>query len=65
MAAFALAHNAADRQAPPATGEGVPKTTYVSRPQRELTYGSNEPTLLSVVGEVRVVEQDYNTYVFC
>jgi hypothetical protein len=43
----------------------VPKTAYVSRPQRELTYGSNEPTLLSVVGEVRVVEQDYNTYVFC
>jgi hypothetical protein len=65
VAAFALAHNAADRQAPSATGEGVPKTAYVSRPQRELTYGSIEPTLLSVVDEVRVVEQDYNTYVFC
>jgi len=65
VAAFALAHNAADRQAPPAGGEGVPKTAYVSRSQRELTHGSNEPTLLSVVGEVRVVEQDYNTYVFC
>ena len=27
VAAFALAHNAADRQAPPAGGEGVPKTS--------------------------------------
>ena len=29
VAAFALAHNAADRQAPPAAGEGVPRTAYV------------------------------------
>ena len=36
VAAFALAHNAADRQAPPAAGEGVPRTAYVSRSQREL-----------------------------
>ena len=64
MAAFALAHNAADRQALPATGEGVPKTAYVSRSQRELTYGPNESTLLSV-GDVRVVEEDYNPYVIC
>jgi hypothetical protein len=62
VAAFALAHNAADRQAPPAAGEGVPKSAYVSRSQRELTYGPNEPTLLSV-GDVRIVEEDYNPYV--
>jgi len=41
----------------------VPKTAYVSRSQRELTYGPNEPTLLTVVGEVRVVEEDYNPYI--
>jgi hypothetical protein len=62
VAAFALAHNAADRQAPPAAGEGVPRSAYVSRSQRELTYGPNEPTLLSV-GDVRMVEEDYNPYV--
>ena len=65
VAAFALAHNAADRQAPPAAGEGVPKTAFVSRSQREVTDGSNEATLLSAVGEVRVVEEDYNPYVIC
>jgi len=42
----------------------VPKTAYVSRSQRELTYGPNEPTLLSV-GDVRIVEEDYNPYVIC
>lgn len=62
VAAFALAHNAADRQAPPAAGEGVPKTAYLSRSQRELTYGPNEPTLLSV-GDVRIVEEDNNPYI--
>jgi len=31
----------------------------VSRSQRELTYGPNEPTLLSV-GDVRMVEEDDN-----
>ncbi len=35
-AAIALAHNGSDRQAPPAAGESVPKTPYVSRSQREL-----------------------------
>ena len=44
-AAFALAHNGSDRQAPPAAGESVPKTPYVSRSQRELTYGPGEPAL--------------------
>jgi hypothetical protein len=43
-------------------GEGVAKTSYVSRSQRELTYGPNESTLLSV-GDVRIVEEDYNPYV--
>ena len=59
VAAFALAHNAADRQAPPAAGEGVPRTSYVSRSQRELTYGPGEPALLAV-GEVRMVEEEMN-----
>ena len=62
MAAFALAHNAANRQAPPAAGEGVPKTSYVSRSQRELTYGPGEPALLAV-GEVRMVEEETDSYV--
>ena len=62
VAAFALAHNAADRQAPPAAGEGVPRTEYVSRSQRELTYGPAEPALLAV-GEVRMVEEETNPYV--
>ena len=62
VAAFALAHNAADRQAPPAAGEGVPRTEYVSRSQRELTYGPGEPALLAV-GEVRMVEEETNPYV--
>ena len=62
VAAFALAHNAADRQAPPPGGEGVPKTSYVSRSQRELTYGPNEPTLLSV-GDVGIVEEEDNPYI--
>ncbi len=62
VAAFALAHNAADRQAPPAAGEGVPRTSYVSRSQRELTYGPGEPALRTV-GEVRMVEEEMNPYV--
>jgi hypothetical protein len=64
VAAFALAHNAADRQAPPPGGEGVPKTSYVSRSQRELTYGPNEATLLSV-GDVGIVEEEDNPYIIC
>jgi hypothetical protein len=64
VAAFALAHNAADRQAPPPGGEGVPKTSYVSRSQRERTCGPNEPTLLSV-GDVRIVEAEDNPYIIC
>ena len=62
VAAFALAHTAAARQAPPAAGEGVPRTAYVSRSQRELTYGPGEPALLAV-GEVRMVEEETNPYV--
>ena len=64
MAAFALAHNAAVRQAPTAAGEEMPKTAYVSRSQRELTYGPNEPTLLSV-GDVRIVAEEMTPYVIC
>jgi hypothetical protein len=42
----------------------VPKTEFVSRSRRELTYGPNEPTLLSV-GEVRSVDEEMNPYVIC
>ena len=62
MAAFALAHNAANRQAPPAAGEGVPKTEYISRSQRDLTYGPAE-TVVARAGEVTVVSDDFNPYV--
>ena len=62
VAAFSIMHDAATKQAPTAAGEGVPRSAYVSRSQRELTYGPNEPTLLSV-GDVRIVEEDYNPYV--
>ena len=40
----------------------MPKTPYVSRSQRELTYGPGEPALLAV-GEVRMVEEEMNPYV--
>ena len=43
VAAFALAHNAANRQAPPAAEEGVPKMSHVARSQREGTYGPGAP----------------------
>lgn len=62
VAAFALAHNAADRQAPPAAGEGVPKTAFVSRSQRDLTYGPVE-TVVARAGEVTVVSDDFNPFV--
>jgi hypothetical protein len=62
VAAFALADNAADRQAPPAAGEGVPRSAYVSRSHRDLTYGPTEQ-VVSVTGDVRVVQVDDNPYV--
>ena len=43
-------------------GWGVPRSNYVSRSQRELTYGPGEPALLAV-GEVRMVEEEMNPYV--
>ena len=49
---------------PPTAGEGVPKTAYVSRSQRELTYGPNEATLLSV-GDVGIVEEEDNPNIIC
>lgn len=61
VAAFALADNAANRQAPPAAGEGAPKTSHVSRSQREGTYGLGEPALLAV-WEVRIVVEEMNRY---
>lgn len=42
--------------------DGVPRLSYVSRSQRELTYGPSEPALLAV-GEVRMVEEKMNPYV--
>ena len=62
VAAFALAHNAVDRQTPPAAGTGLSKTLSASRSQRELAYGPGEPALLAV-GEVRMVEEEMNPYV--
>ena len=62
VAAFGLAHNAADREVPPAAGRGLPRTSFVSRSQRELSYGPGEPALLAV-GEVRMVEEETNPYV--
>ena len=59
VAAFALAHNAVDRQTPPAAGAGLSKTLYVSGSHHELTCGPGEPALLAV-GEVRMVEEDEN-----
>lgn len=43
-------------------GRGQPRTSYVSRSQRELAYGPGEPALLAV-GEVRMVEEEMNPYV--
>ena len=59
VAAFALAHNAVDRQTPPAAGTGLSKTLYVSGSHHELTCGPGEPALLAV-GEVRMAEEDEN-----
>ena len=43
-------------------GWGAPRSIYVSRSQRELTYDPGEPALLAV-GEVRMVEEEMNPYV--
>ena len=40
----------------------MPKMAFVSRSQRELTYGPGEPALLAV-GEVRMVEEEMNPFV--
>ena len=61
VAAFAIMHDGATRQAPPGAGEAVPRSAYVSRSQREGTYGPGEPALLAV-GEVRKVEEGPNPY---
>jgi len=55
VAAFALAHLAAERQPPPAAAEGVPKSEFRPRPTREL-YVTPEETVVSVQGGVRVVD---------
>ena len=43
VAAFAIMHDGATRQAPPGAGEAVPRSAYVSRSQREGTYGLGGP----------------------
>ncbi|NQW72638.1 MAG: hypothetical protein HQ453_07895 [Actinobacteria bacterium] len=59
VAAFSIMHNAATKQAPAAAGEGVPRSAYVSRSHRDLTYGPTEQ-VVSVTGDVRVVQVDDN-----
>ena len=43
-------------------GRGLPRTSFVSRSQRELSYGPGEPALLAV-GEVWMVEEETDSYV--
>ena len=62
VAAFSIMHNAATKQAPAAAGEGVNRSAYVSRSHRDLTYGPTEQ-VVSVSGDVRVVQVDDNPYV--
>ena len=62
VAAFAIMHDGVTRQAPAAAGEALPLSAYVSRSQRELTYGPGAPVLFSV-GEARMVEDEMNPYV--
>jgi hypothetical protein len=62
VAAFAIMHDEATKQAPTAAGEAVSQSAHVSRSQRELTYGPGEPVLLAV-GDVRMVEEEMNPYV--
>jgi hypothetical protein len=57
-----IMHDAATKQAPAAAGEGVPRSAYVSRSHRDLTYGTTEQ-VVSVTGDVRVVQVDDNPYV--
>ena len=63
VAAFSIMHNAATKQAA-AAGEGVPRSAYVSRSHRDLTYGPTEQ-VVSVSGDVRVVPVEDNPYVIC
>ena len=62
VAAFSIMHNAATKQAPAAAGEGVPRSAYVSRSHRDLTYGPTEQ-VVSMTGDVRVVQVDDNPHV--
>jgi len=64
VAAFSIMHDAATKQAPTAAGEGVPRSAYVSRSHRDLTYGPPEQ-VVSVTGDVRVVQVDDNPYMIC
>ena len=60
VAAFALAHRAAERQAPPAPAEGIEKSEYRPRATKAL-YPLPSETVIAVSGDVRVVsEGDYD-----
>ena len=55
---------AATKQGPTAAGEGVPRLASVSRSHRDLTYQPSEQ-VVSVTGDVRVVQVDGKPYVIC
>jgi hypothetical protein len=59
MDAFALAHNAADRQAPPAADEGC-RRRRKCRGRSESSPTARGESVLLAVGEVRVVEEGSN-----
>ena len=63
VAAFAIMHNAATKQAPTAAAEGVKKTHYVPKGFQELE-APVEERVISVSGSVRVVEEEsFNPYI--
>ena len=59
VAAISIRHDAATKQAPTAAGEGLPRSTYVSRSQRKPSYGPFGVGGVRV-GGVRVVQVDDN-----
>lgn len=59
VAAFAIMHNAAERQPPPASGVVVPRSEYSTKMGRAL----NPQRGTVIMGEVSTREDDYNPYV--
>jgi len=59
VAAFAIMHNAAERQPPPASGVVVPRSEYSTKMGRVL----NPQQGTIIMGEVSTREDDYNPYI--